>query len=757
MKMKFDTTSMLKMLSDSLYDTPLVLLRENLQNAYDAILMRMHFDESFKNPEIRISIDNDKITFKDNGIGMTEQEVEKNFWTAGCSGKNNADAKAAGVVGTFGIGAFANFGVCETLELTTQKFGTNKQFTCTAHRNDLENICSGTEVVDSTSYGTTITITIKKEHYITVQRAVEYLTPYVKYIQIPVYVNEEKISCQDYRKEFVNADIKSVEKLYNDSKYKLTYCIRVSKTPRISGKIYVKDIIIDNKIYQGDILLDTNQPSIWGLRNGFGLSILPLNSVYRFGGLINLDMLIPTAGREAVNKSCVAILQRLVGFVETLYTDYMAETEIADSCREFLMYLNNHFEKRLAKNVKIQIANDDREFVTLGSLIIMKEKVRYYKGTDNTIPGRYASGDISIVIVSKDNPRKSIQLKFLTMYGFQEIEDRVQVKPVSYEDMDYSMFAIGHKIQSIVKDDYLIMENEVKFADISHNVSIYVEEKENKVNIYIDVNNAEIKTLKNIYNDNYNIFESVMKDYVRNYIYQQISPYIPSSKKEGIKALTNLLNKKNEVFSIERDDMESIDRYFELYQAGKITEMEFVSRINRNNKSSRETVNTNNVKSIETVFPEVLQSPPFGQQKKDELSPMPPILKLDVETKAKLLTTETNFPSLHGYKKFLAFTGKMTRDNYSFFFTPHTTKVIWSMHRIIYIFTLNATNYTLYYDMELKKHLDSNLTGGEALETTTIITKDKIYIPIHPSLENYFCIKEEPLKFNIHYDSIDEK
>lgn len=91
------------------------------------------------------------------------------------------------------------------------------------------------------------------------------------------------------------------------------------------------------------------------------------------------------------------------------------------------------------------------------------------------------------------------------------------------------------------------------------------------------------------------------------------------------------------------------------------------------------------------------------QQKEDDVfAPLPPILRLNVETKAKLLTTDIESSLLHGYRKFLTLTNAMTREYYSFFMNPHTTRVIWSMHRIIFVFTLEGGNYTLYYDMELK-------------------------------------------------------
>ena len=147
----------------------------------------------------------------------------------------------------------------------------------------------------------------------------------------------------------------------------------------------------------------------------------------------------------------------------------------------------------------------------------------------------------------------------------------------------------------------------------------------------------------------------------------------------------------------------------------------------------------------------------MAQQEKenDVFAPLPPILRLNVETKAKLLTTDVESSLLHGYRKFLTLTNAMTKEYYTFFMNPHTTRVIWSMHRIIFVFTLEGGNYTLYYDMELKKHLDRELTGGKMLPTTTIITKNKVFVPIPHELEDYFSLREGSLNFTIHYDSVD--
>ena len=104
--MEFDAKQMIRILGNDLYDSPLAMLRENVQNAYDAILERKQVDSAFE-PVININISDTQIIIEDNGIGMNDDILTNNYWKAGNSGKNNAQALAAGVVGHFGIGALA--------------------------------------------------------------------------------------------------------------------------------------------------------------------------------------------------------------------------------------------------------------------------------------------------------------------------------------------------------------------------------------------------------------------------------------------------------------------------------------------------------------------------------------------------------------------------------------------------------------------------------------------------------------------------
>jgi molecular chaperone HtpG len=76
------------------------------------------------------------------------------------------------------------------------------------------------------------------------------------------------------------------------------------------------------------------------------------------------------------------------------------------------------------------------------------------------------------------------------------------------------------------------------------------------------------------------------------------------------------------------------------------------------------------------------------------------------------------------------------------------------MHRVIYIFTDATGDLSLYYDIELKEPLEDATTGGSLIPTTTIVTKDRIYVPVPKVLEEAFRITTGAKEFYVRFDTI---
>lgn len=173
----------LDVLCREIYDSPFALLRENVQNAYDAILMRKLKDSTFNNEKIKIELTANKMSIIDNGIGMDVNALNNNFWTAGSSGKNNDEAKKAGVVGTFGIGAMANFGVCSDLEVITRALGSEVTITSGVKKKDLslseKCIYYDDKINKKEDFGTIVKATLNDGIFPSLEDAKNYIRPYV--------------------------------------------------------------------------------------------------------------------------------------------------------------------------------------------------------------------------------------------------------------------------------------------------------------------------------------------------------------------------------------------------------------------------------------------------------------------------------------------------------------------------------------------------------------------------------------------------
>ena len=136
-----DIQQILPLLAKEIYSTPLAFLRENVQNAFDAIRLQRHREKVTSVPQskhrIDIVITGSEVSIKDTGIGMTADDMRKFYWSLGETGKGTQEAKDAGVVGTFGIGGMANFGVANELQLISRTDNNSPAIASVAHRDKL--------------------------------------------------------------------------------------------------------------------------------------------------------------------------------------------------------------------------------------------------------------------------------------------------------------------------------------------------------------------------------------------------------------------------------------------------------------------------------------------------------------------------------------------------------------------------------------------------------------------------------------------
>lgn len=751
----------IEILSNDIYDSPYALLRENIQNAYDAILMRKEGSKGIPfDPVIDVTINDTSISIQDNGIGMNMDVISNNFWKAGSSGKNTEIAQRAGVVGTFGIGAMANFGVCKSLKVVSHYYHGDETISTFAERESLsvtEDCINFTSTSERREPGTTIIAELDEKQSLTIDGAKSYLAPYIQYVQIPIRINGELISQKDYFDiieptqdvEF-SSDVVELER--DDVSFHLT--IYIEKNAKV--KIIINNIDYQNTKAHGEIILVQGAGNIYGLRNYFGLAPIPISSTFNFGGIANLSILHPTAGREALSQESISIINKIINILEEEVAVIISKLDIADTNQLFMHYIVNRDRYDLSGKIKIN-AKPFEEMIPLNDVSnnIHDRKTYYYGGRDQQTILAFANENSCLLHLSQDNPRRKIQHQVLRQKGIEEVPDKPTIqKIVDRSELSISEASLLLRVTRELNEQYLLTDSKVYIAEITHQVPSMVENKNGTIEIYLSRESGAVQQVLKTYETAYEIYGGFVKDFVRSHLYQKFSSYIPSSTREGAEALINILKKSKELYKYEYTDLGDIDSLLSDYVSGKVDFPELLKKSTTISRKHFQTVNTNQVGNVEDEIPSIVEQKEDEQLNVNIYEAIPPLDRTDTNTPSKILKTTKLYPQLNNFNMFLGVSDRVYKRQIDFFMQPHTTKIIWGMHRIVYIFTHASGDISLYYDIELKERLTNESAGGKAIPTTTIITQNRIFIPILPELNDFFDIKEGSKSFYVRHDII---
>jgi len=126
-EMTLDFDGLMRILANSLYSEKKVFIRELVQNGHDSIRRREKREADHHGRiDIETRPDEGWISFTDNGIGMSADDLNGYLSRIGASGTKQlgrGDEKVSGLVGQFGIGFLSGFIVAERVEVRTRKFG----------------------------------------------------------------------------------------------------------------------------------------------------------------------------------------------------------------------------------------------------------------------------------------------------------------------------------------------------------------------------------------------------------------------------------------------------------------------------------------------------------------------------------------------------------------------------------------------------------------------------------------------------------
>ena len=177
---KAESKKLLDLMIHSIYTNKEIFLRELISNSSDA-LDKLYYKSltsgelGIKRNDFYIQITPDKelrtLTIRDNGIGMSKDELENNLGTIAKSGSlgfkeeqekikdENSKAKNIDIIGQFGVGFYSAFMVSDIVSVTSKAFGSDEAYRWVSRGADGYTI----EEASLDGHGTEIILTIKED------------------------------------------------------------------------------------------------------------------------------------------------------------------------------------------------------------------------------------------------------------------------------------------------------------------------------------------------------------------------------------------------------------------------------------------------------------------------------------------------------------------------------------------------------------------------------------------------------------------
>lgn len=229
-KINVSVENIFPLIKKFLYSDHEIFLRELISNATDATLKLKHLSNigeakgDFGEPKIEVKIDaeNKTLSIIDQGIGMTQEEVEKYINQVAFSGaeefleKYKDSAADSGIIGHFGLGFYSAFMVAEKVEIITKSFKDepaarwtcdgSPEYTLVAH--------------DKTERGTEIILHIEEEskEFLEESKISGLLTKYNKFMPIPIKfgTKEESLPLAEDAAEDAKPETVTVDNIINN-------------------------------------------------------------------------------------------------------------------------------------------------------------------------------------------------------------------------------------------------------------------------------------------------------------------------------------------------------------------------------------------------------------------------------------------------------------------------------------------------------------------------------------------------------------
>lgn len=452
---KAESKRLLDLMINSIYTHKEIFLREIISNASDAIdklyykiLSEDVTGVSRDDFEIFIDIDKENKTLKirDNGIGMNEEELEKDLGTIAKSGslvfkdeteadmKNLEGSGDIDIIGQFGVGFYSAFMVSDKITVVSRAFGEKTANKWESNGADGYKVseCTGEDaaLVEAIgNHGTEIILNIKADtedekysEYLELYKIKELIKKYSDYIRYPIRMMVEKQSTVDESETYKEPEtLNSMVPIWKKQKNQIT--------DEEYNEFY------KNKFYDFTDPLKVIHTSVEGVSSYDALLFIPAAAPYDYYTKeFEKGLQLYSSGVMIMNK-CADLLPDYFSFVKGLVDSQDLSLNIS---REMLQHGRQvrAIASRLEKKIKSELLN-----------MLENDRANYEKFF-NAFRLQLKFGVYDEFGVNKD---KLIDLLMYYSSSEKKMTTLAEYVKRAGEDQKYIYYAVGESIEKIDK------------------------------------------------------------------------------------------------------------------------------------------------------------------------------------------------------------------------------------------------------------------------------------------------------------------
>ena len=517
---KAESKRLLDLMINSIYSNKEIFLRELISNGSDAI-DKLYYnsltnkDIKVNKEDLQIRIEPNKeartLTITDNGIGMTEEELENNLGTIAKSGslafkqenENNADVD---IIGQFGVGFYSAFMVSKKIEVLSKSINSSDAYLWTSSGEDGYTI----DKAKKDGVGTVITLYLKDDDddfkysdYLEEYKIRSIVKKYSDYIRYPIIMNVENKQLKEGTKD-------EYETIREDATLNSMVPIWKKSKGDVTDEEY--NNFYSEKFYDYEDPMKVISSNVEGQCSYNALLFIPSHAPYDFYSKEYEKGLQLYASGVLIKDKCEELLPDYFSFVKGVVDTQDISLNIS---REMLQHDKNvgiiakSIENKINKELTNMLKNDREQYQKFFKIFGLNLKFGIYNnyGMDKDklkdLILFYSSKKEDYITLKEyiDNMKDKQETIY---YANGETVDKINLLPQveMVKDKDFEILYLTEYVDEFVLQSLQEYEGK-KFVNVcSKDLNLNTEEENKKLEKLNKDNEALFKSMKEILGEN---------------------------------------------------------------------------------------------------------------------------------------------------------------------------------------------------------------------------------------------------------------